>query len=270
MYGMLGLLNPKWAKAERERARKYRADRLATAEFVPWDPRIKWQPRLNIQGATYPVFKLFDVETNTTCQVNSHRSDQVADSPTGRWRYALNAFPVGEKLRTWYGARIGDVMFDSVVVIPAIYGRDYGGKKFDHSPWMSLTPAEYISMRGGTRRAKGRVIIAGLGMGYQLIEVAKRKQVKEIVLIEKDQEIVDWILPELRRVFPEETKKIVEIVVGDAMKEIPKLTADVALVDIFKGYGSNHWERDDLRRDSKDVGYIWVWGAADVPDSTFY
>ena len=50
-----------------------------------------------------------------------------------------------------------------------------------------------------------------LGLGHQLIEVSKRLQVKRIVLVELDQELVDWILPVIRP----HVKKPLEVVVGD-------------------------------------------------------
>ncbi len=87
-------------------------------------------------------------------------------------------------------------MWDGPVSIPALHERlSYNKDHWDQVPWMSLTPMEMMTMRHGTKRARGRVIVAGLGLGHQLIEVSKRKQVKEIVLVEKSQELVDWILP---------------------------------------------------------------------------
>ena len=37
--------------------------------------------------------------------------------------------------------------------------------------------------------------VAGLGLGYQLIEISKRPQVTRLTLVEKSRSIVDWLLP---------------------------------------------------------------------------
>ena len=150
------------------------------------------------------------------------------------------------------------MLFDGPVHIPAIHQKRHS--EWEKNPWMSLTPAEIISMRGGLRRAKGRTIVAGLGLGHLLIDVSLRKQVTSLVLVEKSQQLVDWILPRVKPFMRSGLE--VEVVIGDAMKEMPKLSADVALVDIFDTYGNNDCERDQLRRECKNIGYIWVWGAA--------
>lgn len=260
MHSIINFLNPEWAARQQQQADDYNQRRFATATFVDWTPNIKWQLQMYIKAASYATYSLFKVKPTPELNPNKVKDGHYVDSPTEQFRYTENVLKPGRTIQTWCGSKIGDVMFDKDIIIPALYEKDDYIKAYRRDPWMSLTPAEVMSLRGGTRRAKGRVIVAGLGLGHQLLEVDKRKQVKEIVLLEQNQELVDWLLPILR---PRLTKPL-KVVVGDAMLEIPRLKADVALVDIFKGYGNNHYEIDDLRKMSFEIGHIWGWGTATI------
>ncbi len=126
---------------------------------------------------------------------------------------------------------------------------------------MSFTPMEFFTLRSGTKLAKGHTIVAGLGMGYQLEQVCKKRSVKKVTLIEKDQEIVDWIFPRL-----DLNGKEVDVIIGDAEELILDMTADVALIDIYKGYGGNGDGIVDRIYRSKNgkIGKVWVWGSANI------
>ncbi len=125
---------------------------------------------------------------------------------------------------------------------------------------MSLTPAELMTLRPGTRMAKGHTIIAGLGLGHQLIEVAKRLPVKRVTVVELDEELADWIMPVIR---PHLRKKV-DVVIGDAYEVIPKLKGDVALIDIFPGYGDGFRRVEELRRASPGIKKFWGWGTSEM------
>jgi hypothetical protein len=263
--GIIAALNPDFYKkiVEQERARDKR--RLKEAEFVPWDNKIKWQPELNIQAKTYHPLQLFKLNPCVSLQrVRKPKRGEFVDSPEGNWRYVHSLLKKGQKLSTWYGSKIGDIMFDGDVVIPSIFKKDEYQEWNVDAPWMSISPAEIISLRGGTRRAKGDVIVAGLGLGHQLMEVAARKKVKSITLVEIDQELVDWLVPVIEPIVTKRFNKPLKVIVGNAYKVMPKLTADVALVDIFKDYGNNDWEQRDLRNTCPNIKYIWCWGVAAI------
>lgn len=266
--GMLELLNPEFAERMRKQRKEQNKRRLETAEFVDWHPKIKWQPELNIRAESYKPIRLFNVKPMELVSPNKAEPDMYADSPTSEWRYMNNILPTGTPLQTWNGSKIGNVMFDGPVVIPVIYQRcrlnkEKGNLWFnrDDGPWMSLTIAEVMSMRGGTRRAKGDVIVAGLGLGHQLIEVSKREKVRSLTLVERNQELVDWLLPAIE---PHLGRKLDDVVVGNAYEELPKMKADVALVDIFKHYGNNLDDVNYLRDKCKEIDYIWGWGTATI------
>ena len=56
--------------------------------------------------------------------------------------------------------------------------------------WMSLNPNEIETMKPFIDKAKGNVLVLGLGMGYVPFMMATKKEVKSITIIEKDPEII--------------------------------------------------------------------------------
>lgn len=231
---------------------------------VPWSPAVKWEPKLNFHGDSYQVLELFPGVVASDADVDLLQPGQFVDSPGGRFRYCVRLHRAGRPLLTWWGPEVGTVIFDSDVIIPALYQArepdDPAPGRWNEAPWMSLTPAEIMTLRPGTRLAKGKVVIAGLGLGHQLIEVSKRLQVKRIVVVELDQELVDWILPAIRP----HVRKPLEVIVGDAYDVIPKLTADVALIDIFPGYGDGFRRVAELAKQSPGIKKFWGWGTSEM------
>lgn len=238
------------------------AERLLHCE--PWSSAMPWKHELDIRADTYHVLELFPGIVASDAPVESLAPGAFVDSPTRRFRYCVRLHRRGQALLTWWGSQVGTVVFDGDVIIPALYqARDPdapGTGHWNELPWMSLTPAELMTLRPGTRMAKGKVVIAGLGLGHQLIEVSKRLQVKRIVLVEIDRELVDWILPVIRP----HVRKPLEVVIGDAYEEIPKLQADVALIDIFPGYGDGFRRVAELRAASPRIKQFWGWGTSEM------
>ncbi len=235
---------------------------------VPWTDDIKWAPELTIQTKTFPKFRLFDVKPLRFQDINSATMSQVVQSPGRHFVYAEKVLPKGHTLPTVCGRRRGTVMFDRDILIPCLHEVATFGSGWCRNPWMSITPMEMMTLRPGTKRAKGRVIVAGLGLGHQLIQVSKRTQVQEIVLVEKSRELVDWLLPRIKTHL---ARPIDDVVIGDAYKVLRKMVADVALIDIFPSHGSNSFTEwvpvsptVSARREqpipTPGIKSIWCWG----------
>lgn len=228
---------------------------------VPWSPAMKWQPELNLIGSTFKTLNPFPELAPSDLPVHQLNPAQRADSPNKLFRYCIRLHRAGQHLESWFGSQMGSIIFDSDVQIPAVFQCRPGEPGvWNEFPWMSITPPEILTLREGTRLARGRVVIAGLGLGHQLIEVSKRLQVKEIILVELNQELVDFYLPRIRPL----VKKKLTVLVGDAYQVVPTLTADVALIDIFPNYGSNEAATRELARRSPKIKKMWGWGTADV------
>jgi len=228
---------------------------------VEWSPAMTWKPELNLIGSTFRTLNVFPELAASDAPVDRLNPAQRADSPNREFRYCIRLHRAGHQLMSWFGDQTGSVIFDSDVHFPAIFQCRPGEPGvWNEAPWMSLTPPEILTLREGTRLAKGRVVIAGLGLGHQLIEVSKRFQVKEIVLVEQSQELVDFYLPRVRSL----VKKKLTVLVGDAYEVVPTLSADVALIDIFPGYGHNEAATRELARRSPKIKKMWGWGTAAV------
>ncbi|MCA9649912.1 MAG: hypothetical protein H6712_34645 [Myxococcales bacterium] len=244
------------ALAERHRERLRRC--------VPWSPALRWKPELEIQGSTYQVLELWPGIAASDAPVDQLEPGQFVDSPSRRFRYCVRLHRAGHTLLTWWGNQVGTVLFDTDVIIPALYQArgpdDPGTGYWGETPWMSLTPAELLTLRPGTRLARGRTIVAGLGLGHQLIEVSRRIQVKRVILVELDQELVDWILPRIRP----HLRKPLDVHVGDAYEILPTLRADVALIDIFPGYGDGFRRVAELADESPGIKRFWGWGTSEM------
>lgn len=68
-------------------------------------------------------------------------------------------------------------------------------------------------------KAKGKVLIAGLGIGMVLIPILKNPLVTSVTVIEKYQDVVDLVVPALRAKIPEASK--LGVIVADALEWTP-------------------------------------------------
>ena len=57
--------------------------------------------------------------------------------------------------------------------------------------WMSLNPNEIETMKPFINKAKGHVLVLGLGLGYVAFMMALKNEVKSVTIIEKDQDIIN-------------------------------------------------------------------------------
>ena len=82
--------------------------------------------------------------------------------------------------------------------------------------WMSLNPNEIETMKPYISKAKGNVLVLGLGMGYVPFMLSLKNCVKSITIIEKDQEIIN-LFNEL--IYPSfVNKEKIKIIKGDAIE----------------------------------------------------
>lgn len=99
----------------------------------------------------------------------------------------------------------------------------YQGKKL----WMRISPHEIQGAFESIKRAKGKVGIIGLGLGYFVQEIVKKESIKEVVVYEISQEIIDLYIEN----FGENPK--IRIVNGDGFKA-ERENFDFFYVDIYE------------------------------------
>ena len=86
--------------------------------------------------------------------------------------------------------------------------------------WMSLNPNEIETMKPFINKARGNVLVLGLGMGYVPFMMANKSEIKSITIIEKDPEIIglfnSLILPSFK------SKEKIKIIEDDAINYVRK------------------------------------------------
>lgn len=104
--------------------------------------------------------------------------------------------------------------------------------------WMSITPMELESAAHHVASAHGNVYIGGGGMGIVAWNCAMKKNVKRVVIVERDPEIVE-LLNRLAgdNEWPNWFDKVL-VIQGDVLELSPREQFDVALIDIWDGIGA--------------------------------
>lgn len=236
-----------------------REEREMAERIIPqakaWTDTLPWERCVAIQAASYAPFvepwvKGWGLRAAHVEDLCVRKSVEEDVRQSGEWMLYNRILPQGGFLDTRSGNRKGRVCFDGPVTIPVLVEDCTGRRRV----MMSLTPMELWSLRPGTRLARGHTVIAGLGLGWQLVQVAKRKQVERITVVEKSQPLVDLVWPVVQGLLP--AGKQVDLVVGNAYKLAPKLECDTLLADLDPSYGGNSFVHCPKAKRT------WVWGAA--------
>ena len=82
--------------------------------------------------------------------------------------------------------------------------------------WMSIIPNEINTMNPYIEKAKGHVLVLGLGLGYYPFMISEKEEVKDITIVEIDSKIIDIFKKNLLPLFPHKEK--IHIIQGDAIK----------------------------------------------------
>ncbi len=80
---------------------------------------------------------------------------------------------------------------------------------------MTDTQNEQQTNRWFVHRAKGAVLIAGLGVGMVLVPVMRKEEVRRVTVIEKYQGVIDLVEPALRANLTDDQNEKLEIICAD-------------------------------------------------------
>ena len=101
--------------------------------------------------------------------------------------------------------------------------------------WMSLNPNEIETMKPYISKARGNVLVLGLGMGYVPFMLSLKNCVKSITIVERDQEIINLFNELIYPSFPNKEK--IKIIKGDAIEYTHKIqkqgTCDYVFADLW-------------------------------------
>ena len=98
--------------------------------------------------------------------------------------------------------------------------------------WMSIIPNEINTMNPCIAKAKGNVLVLGLGLGYYPFMISEKEEVKEITIVEIDSKIIDIFKKNLLPLFPYKEK--IRIIQGDAIKYLDNCSQyDTIFADLW-------------------------------------
>jgi hypothetical protein len=97
---------------------------------------------------------------------------------------------------------------------------------------MSDTNAERCSNYDALSEARGRMLIAGLGLGYVLVPILRKPEVTHVTVVELEPDVVDLVEPAVRAHVPEARDKLA-VVVGDIFTWTPPEIYDTIYFDIW-------------------------------------
>jgi hypothetical protein len=232
-------------------AQAHAADPISERSIEPvvrWEEdRTEFRPSLLIDAATYRPEPLFPLPPQLV-------STRQLVSPAGRFSYANRILPAGTPLWTADPrGRHGVVRFTGDVVIPTLY--DFAARP-TLNVWMSLTPMEVFTLRPGLRLARGKVVVAGLGLGWFLRKVHDLDAVEEVVLIEANRDLLDWYGEAICRRLP----KVTQVICGDAYAYLGRLGKHAKyLYDIWPRLGEAARDRRFQAKKLK-LPHAWGWG----------
>jgi hypothetical protein len=250
-----------------------------------WTPDFRWKDlnhgRFCFKASTYnpasePLFDTPPVHLDSAAMKGVLPTDirspqfECDGDATRAWVYRRAILPRGEKLSIASGNRHGHVYFDGDVSFPILYEhRSWVTWKSPLFVWMSLTPMEVFTQRPGVRHCSGRVCIGGLGLGWFLKEVHKKRSVTEIVVVERNRALLDWFGQEMCGALSK-----VKVVCADVFEYLEERHSgfDKIALDVFEGYGGNNEEYDAriyslFRRHRCPREKVWCWGAANIGEN---
>jgi spermidine synthase len=123
---------------------------------------------------------------------------------------------------------------------------------------MSLTPLEVFTLRPGFKKAKGRCLVGGLGLGYFTKRILERKQVEKVTVVEKNPHVAEFFGAPLR--------DRVEIIVDDVwefLKSDRLNSFDSILLDTWSSAGDSFEDRK-LMEVRQRHPHVWAWAEYDA------
>lgn len=96
--------------------------------------------------------------------------------------------------------------------------------------WMSMDENEWYLYRKLREFAYGRVLIAGLGLGFDLLNVADKNSVDEITVVEKQQAVIDLVWPYI----PHDKTTLIHQDVLEYLRDVDE-KFNIIYFDIFPG-----------------------------------
>lgn len=128
----------------------------------------------------------------------------------------------------------------------------------DRETWMSLTPMEIQSAVVPIDLAEGRVGTGGLGMGYFALAAAQKEEVSEVIVFERNPEVIRYFTDTFSGRLGFDKIRIVQ---GDMRELCRDYEFDLLFVDIYKDMLETSILKDiELFTDMNSIDTYRFWG----------
>ena len=123
--------------------------------------------------------------------------------------------------------------------------------------WMCITPNEINTMKPAIENAKGKVLVLGLGLGYFPYMISLKKEVSEIVVVEKDKQIIDifntFIAPNIKN-------SKITVINEDAYKYLNNSKEfDMVFADLWHNPEDGIFHYINLKKIEKELNSIFIY-----------
>lgn len=143
---------------------------------------------------------------------------------------------------------------------------DYIKLIVDGELMMSNTPMEKRTSFDFVRNAEGDVFICGLGIGLVIMPLLESENVKSITVIEKYQDVIDCVLPQIRGY---DTKNKLTVICADCFEFKTPDRYDTIFIDIWGSINRDVYETEMkplknkykkfLKAERRKMANVFVW-----------
>lgn len=131
--------------------------------------------------------------------------------------------------------------------------------------WMTLLPNEINSQKKYIKKAKGKVLTYGLGLGYYVFSVALKDEVSSVTVVDLNENVINLFQKHILPKFSEKVKNKIKIINSDAFKFAGALSDgdyDYIYADIWHDCGDGKdlylkFKSLESRCPSAEYGY-WI------------
>ena len=167
------------------------------------------------------------------CNNPYYKNIKIPNKEIGKWNLGY------QKYKPYEAFIRDDIIIEGSKEIPSI---GYFDKEFSfptvfegNVEWMAIKPNEIETMRASIEKAKGSVLVYGLGLGYYPYMISLKNEVTDITIIEREDDVIslfnEYILPQF------ENKHKIKIVKSDAFEyaknEMSKKSFSFVFVDLW-------------------------------------
>ena len=136
----------------------------------------------------------------------------------------------------------------------------------DGEMMMSNTNMEKRTSLDFVRHAEGDVLICGLGIGLVLLPLFESEKVKSITVVEKYQDVIDCVLPQIK---PYDKENKLTVICKDCFEFYTKDRFDTIFIDIWANINRDIYEEEMkplknkykryLKPDKRSMSNVFVW-----------